>query len=339
MEQSGLKKDRIFWIDIAKGILIFIVFWGHIETTGDTISTAIFSMHMPAFFVLSGYTFKYIDNFKKFLSRKAETLLFPYFFFCIIGACIHLLYGRYELFGTEMLRQLLVTVQPDYLYSGGGWFLIALFWANIYMYIWVKYFEQFDLAFKLILAFIIYYIASNILYINSFMNIERIPLKIDSSFMAFFFMLVGFYLNKNNAIQKISNHKLIYAVIFGLAYVPLMKANGWCNVANCVYNNYIFYFVESVGGTLLIILLSMSIEERKRFGGGGFLSSIGRVSLPMFMAHGFFMSYMINQFNIQVGVNVNGIKSFICTFCLYIVIYPIGIFYNYAISGLKYRFK
>lgn len=50
-------KKRINFIDVSKALLIYLVFLGHIERYGDAISTIIFSFHMPAFFIISGFFF------------------------------------------------------------------------------------------------------------------------------------------------------------------------------------------------------------------------------------------------------------------------------------------
>lgn len=326
MENSDIQKNRLHWVDISKALLLFLVFWGHIETYGDTVSSLIFSFHMPAFFILSGYTFKMKESFREFLWHKIKTLIFPYFFFCIIGGCIHLCYGQYELFGSEMLRQLFITVQPDYLYCGAGWFLIALFLANIYMYLWVKYFEQFDGFFKMVAVSGLFYIAQDILLFNSVMNIERLPFKADTALMACFFMIVGFYLHKKSVIKKVQEHKLFFSMLLLLVFVPAVRLNGWSNMANCAYNQGVFYLMGSISGTLLIIITGLLLEKL-RGGVKRALLSIGKVTLPMFMVHGMFLSVMNTHFNIHTGVDVSGIKAVVCAICMCGITYPIGLVY------------
>ena len=59
------KQNRIEWIDIVKGITILIVIAGHTYRNGfipGIIRGAIFSYHMPLFFIVSSITFKYSEN-------------------------------------------------------------------------------------------------------------------------------------------------------------------------------------------------------------------------------------------------------------------------------------
>ena len=51
-----IMKNRISYIDIAKGIGIFLVIWGHIILSGPAYNI-IYAFHMPLFFFLSGFVF------------------------------------------------------------------------------------------------------------------------------------------------------------------------------------------------------------------------------------------------------------------------------------------
>ena len=78
---------RIEWIDIAKGISIILVVYGHaglsaIPYIGDWFA----AFRMPFFFFISGILFsadKY-PTINKFLQRRWKTLIRPYLFFSII---------------------------------------------------------------------------------------------------------------------------------------------------------------------------------------------------------------------------------------------------------------
>ena len=59
-----MSKNRIIWIDIAKGLLIVLVVivHSHVNTIVDAI---ISSFHMAGFFILSGITFSVKRKFFK----------------------------------------------------------------------------------------------------------------------------------------------------------------------------------------------------------------------------------------------------------------------------------
>lgn len=87
--------NRIYFLDYVKGILALLVVLGHVITLkytyGDywnSYSTwVIYSFHMPLFIAISGYlTGKEIDilNYKQFIKKKAQRLLYPWLSITII---------------------------------------------------------------------------------------------------------------------------------------------------------------------------------------------------------------------------------------------------------------
>ncbi len=82
-------QDRLGWIDAAKGIGITLVVLGHAFRPGmlevawcDFLFRLIYSIHMPLFFVLSGFTFaltyrKHLTSPASFLQKRTKTLLIP----------------------------------------------------------------------------------------------------------------------------------------------------------------------------------------------------------------------------------------------------------------------
>ncbi|WP_195202481.1 acyltransferase family protein [Phocaeicola massiliensis] len=97
--------SRIDWIDIAKGIGIFLMVMGHtsIPKLGGH---WIYSFHMPLFFFLSGFLFqsgKY--SWSQFIKRKVRTMVVPYFFFVVLNwiVCELLQYDNYPPFTVKCL--------------------------------------------------------------------------------------------------------------------------------------------------------------------------------------------------------------------------------------------
>lgn len=342
-------KKRINFIDVSKALLIYLVFLGHIERYGDAISTIIFSFHMPAFFIISGFFFtpphtkvlllRKESEFTTFLIKDIWRTIIPYFIFATIGIIIHLLNGHFFMFGKEMLKQIFIKCQPDYTYTGAGWFLISMFFAYIWMYFYFMFFSHFDKWVKFIVLLLCFYCAANILSINRGFGVERLPFKLDSSIMSFIFMLFGYYMRRYNIVELIIKNKFFSIFLF-IAYWPLMRINGWVNLANCSYNNFIFYFIESICGTMLLFVFSYYISKvymiRKIF------ADIGRTTLPMFMMHGMFLSYTITKLKINVGVDVVRPMSFIYSVILLIITYPIGKLYMMVMNKVmvqKYKTK
>lgn len=89
-----LSNDRLHYLDVAKGILIIMVVYSHIQwlsstTVGitspewDLLNKIGFYLWVPfymaCFFSITGYCTNFNKNFKSFLSSKILTLLFPMF--------------------------------------------------------------------------------------------------------------------------------------------------------------------------------------------------------------------------------------------------------------------
>lgn len=142
---SGSK--RVEWIDVAKGVGIVLVSFGHLRN-GDGESVwlpaldapidAIYLFHMPLFFLLGGLTFSRRGGFKAFLARKAKTLLVPYYVFS--------LYFLAKPFAILLIPSMRATFQTSHDYGiahqfldvlvmcNGLWFLMAFFVGECLMY-------------------------------------------------------------------------------------------------------------------------------------------------------------------------------------------------------------
>lgn len=116
-------KQRDRNIDIAKGLGIFLVVWGHTSATPEWIS----AFHMPLFFFLSGIFFRPNPNWRQFLKSKSRRLLIPYiiyFYICnIFDGILHTLRNQPFDWNDRLLQ-----FWAPCAMAGPLWFLLALFW-------------------------------------------------------------------------------------------------------------------------------------------------------------------------------------------------------------------
>ncbi len=81
-------KERLDYIDWAKGILIILAVIGHIWQAGS-VHNYIYAFHMPAFFVISGMLMRYTKAYEKryfsFLIDKSYAFGVPFLFFEALG--------------------------------------------------------------------------------------------------------------------------------------------------------------------------------------------------------------------------------------------------------------
>lgn len=71
MSNSAINGNhREAWIDCARGIAILLVIVGH--TISGVLSGAIYSFHMPLFFIFSGITSKFSSTNEEFATKPSE---------------------------------------------------------------------------------------------------------------------------------------------------------------------------------------------------------------------------------------------------------------------------
>lgn len=77
-----MTKQRIDYIDIAKGIGILLVLWGHLYVC-DYVHSAIYLFHMPLFFFISGMFYWNPTGVKVFVQKTLKKYVYPYVFFLL----------------------------------------------------------------------------------------------------------------------------------------------------------------------------------------------------------------------------------------------------------------
>ncbi len=138
MNEMTINKERLHWVDVAKGILIVLVAMVHIVGRAEELDIScaaigvigfigsIFCFRMPAFFILAGFWGKYDMSFKDFLLRNAKGMLLPLIIFSFLGGVLHevcyeILKGSYN---AGALEWPFLDISLDY------WFVLALFLAK-----------------------------------------------------------------------------------------------------------------------------------------------------------------------------------------------------------------
>ena len=63
------KKERLFFLDAARGLGMVLVILGHIWETDGTLPVLIYSFHIPLFFIISGVLLAYMQAEKRSLKQ------------------------------------------------------------------------------------------------------------------------------------------------------------------------------------------------------------------------------------------------------------------------------
>jgi len=272
-------KNRNVVVDIAKGIGIIAVVWGHLGTVCP-IKNEIYIYHMPLFFMLSGFCFHIQRNedFCSFLKRKINAYIIPYFFFLF-----------YILFLFIVLYLVVHKLQYIYIYTSilirpygvvtTLWFFLSLFFVQVIYFLINKYIKCIFLKFAICLlsffvGFLLYKLGLHI------------PLYVDSSITVLSFFYIGDSM-KQLHFDNISRIKLLYIFVlsifvFWYGVYAGVSIDIKYNIIKC---NPFIGFISACAGSVLVIMLSYFINKAYLQNLIRTLSFLGRNTILIFALH------------------------------------------------------
>ena len=327
-----LKTNLIKNVDYIKGIAILLVCIGHAATpsflprphTYEYVVQAIYSFHMPLFFLISGFlSYKIIDinlknNYIEFIKKKLYRICIP---FLTISFITNLIVITLKILINDPLstNAILDMIKIIFLYPENGimgalWFLYTLFIINIISPILVK----FPLKIVIILAFLLNIFVPNNIY---FLSISRVCF-----FLVYF--LIGIYFRKfyYNSINlkniNIFNKILILCVcIISIIFYSYIVTNE-INISKYFIN--ILSFLCGLFGMVIMIAFIKKIESLKI---SSLLSFLGKHSMDIYILSWFFqvssmilISSILHISNYNIFFVSNLIIGFLCIpFSLFII--------------------
>lgn len=273
-------KNRDELIDVAKGIAIFLVVWGHIiqytlaPTGADffqyPLFEIIYSFHMPLFMFVSGYLTTYSierGSLKENLVNKINGILIPYVLWSFIITLVmtfigFLKNGTISFMGTLKLAASNLIVYPYV------WFLYVLFifYCALYLTIYLEK-KIGKKAFALITTLIL------VIPVKAYFGIYYIQ-------FFYLFFLVGYLVSRykitDDLKQMNMTKKVTLFVSLLIAYIGLMSL--W-NKTDYIYINLmtidinqnllieiiriVYRYVVAFVGIVLVIFLSNYIKNHK----------------------------------------------------------------------------
>ena len=243
--------------DIFKALLIFLVVLGHMLTTYDYLPKAsyngllscIYIIHMPMFFIVSGYFSKKVDN-----SRLIKYLLIFIFMNTSFSLFNYLFYGTIDVF--------------TILYS--SWFILILFLYRIL----IKNKTINNLIYKKYSIIIIFFISlcSGLI----FKNIEIVRF-----FSFFYFFVIGYkYDLKIN--KKYCKYLLLISIVLYLLLLSINIPYDFYMLSN--YNNKYEIIIRGLTFMLnpLLFISIINLIPNKKI---SIVSKIGKDSLYIYAIH------------------------------------------------------
>lgn len=132
-------KQRITYIDAAKGLCMLIIMCCHIGV--DIHVPMSHTVQTTAFFMISGFFFSVKMDGKTLLMKSCKTILLPFAIFYVLSYVLFYA-GRYMVPGfsdmTTATGILDCFTQRQY-FNGPLWFLICLFWVRLIVWAVIRY--------------------------------------------------------------------------------------------------------------------------------------------------------------------------------------------------------
>lgn len=289
--------QRFEYIDIAKGIGILLVVWGHILLTGIS-HRVIYAFHMPLFFLISGMLFRRekFNNFGVFLKRRTKRLLIPFVIYSIITWFIWAMFRfvRHDSvvsYWDPLLQTIIAKGSGAYMvHNSALWFIPCLFATEVIYFTFSKFKDIVKLTLSIgcaTLSFILgYYFADDWWFL--------LPWNLDAALIAVLFYCIG-----NIFCTKISGSKIIefskkhikkiICLFVGMLLVLFWSSMefGECSMGSSSYQcNGIIFILRALIGSAACLLLSILIgflsnmNILKRY-----LSREGKSSLDIMSVH------------------------------------------------------
>jgi len=298
-----MKQKRIEWIDIFRGLLIYLVVLGHCNNMESLFW--IYSFHMSAFFIISGYTIDFEKyDLVDFIKHKFKKLIIPFISINILFWFTHLLISKIGLhtflFSVPFEAKTLLYFFK-YLWTidfgAATWFLYILFLASIILKFLYDILKRKSSKYIDIKMLIITFISYLLFYMLFYSNKEAAAYNLDLVPMAMFFITSGICLVKyENKINKtfyviLSLIGAIYSIYYGFTVKSLIE---WSSRS---IPNTLSFFLASFGGFIIIKNLALLINYifKKNNKKEKLISYAGKNSIDILLYHfvGFKIVYVV----------------------------------------------
>lgn len=212
------KSARNIVLDVAKGLGIFLVLFGHLIPFETDVAKAIFNFHMPLFFFISGVFFSVKgETFRQHVFKSFLSMGIPFAVFCVLGTISYPLRGSFVCDSSyEWLWRIVRFYDGHPFVNASLWFLIALFGSRLLCYLFVKA-RFFEKKCWIVLLFGLYIVAYLILLLPARVK-QLIPLMLPVVPMTTFWMMLGYKMSGD--VVKFTTAKGRW-MCFGFAFVAL----------------------------------------------------------------------------------------------------------------------
>lgn len=313
-------RQRVVWIDYAKGIAILGVLLLHMQgNVSVEISDAINAFDMMLFFSLSGYVFPIRKNlsFGVFLWRRVRTLIIPGLIFGMLALPLQWVlnvltaaFAGLPANGVKWVLGFIVNLRGREGMGGIPWFLTCLFLMEICAYVLVHILESREYKIPVLAGVAV--LTSLIGYEYSVLAHRALPWAGDIAMSLFCFFILGMIvrrLDANVVDRVLAPITLVPSVLVFAAAVVLNVVifDGGVNAYLNEYGNYVCFIVGAVSGIWMICALCRTIEHLKSLNNivRRPLLYLGRNTLVIYCVNGLiypkFIPWLLSNFGLDAS--------------------------------------
>ena len=322
---------RLPWLDMAKAYGMFLVYYGHFvekiaEHQGYLAETAaykqykfIYAFHMPLFFILSGFVYKYKEqSLGSFIYQKVLTRIVPALFFNFFAIGIyfvdHIVRSNNGFGERYSVPTILINILTGYPFGNFlTWFLFCLFTVELLNHLIYPLTK--DNLWKRCGLAIVTLIVGYYLGLHQSIN-ANLPFQglrtwyFNEALVGLSFYQFGFILRQSGMVEwfeKPLNRYvglgltlIVTVATFNLNQGPFLDPRNMVALALTSYGNLFLFSITAITGSLFVILLAISLPGIKG------ITFIGKSTLILLGMNFFFMDIakpMIGKIGLSIFEN------------------------------------
>lgn len=237
-----MNRNRLFYLDAARGLAILLVVLGHIWETDGLLPVLIYSFHVPLFFIISGILTAYSGRerrpLKDFVLSGLRGLILPYLFFELVFLVISGVRSHFDfssqgahIYDCLLLKPLNVPL----------WFLPTLFLAELLLLLLLRLLRDRRLCALLCLALYLLPLAD---------GGHLLPDAAARLFLAAGFLAAGYF--SSELVQKKNPPPAALAAAAAACGI-LARHNGKTGIYKLTFHNPLLFTVCALTGSFCVI--------------------------------------------------------------------------------------
>lgn len=277
MQNDKEMKGRVAWIDVMRGIGIFLVVFAHIyQNKANGINNIIFTFHMPLFFFISGYVYqKKEEGFDKYFIRKIKQIVVPYFVWVVLSFVYWVVLER-----SFRSAEAQISVAKGF----AGIFRAEYYWIMYNVVLWfLPVLFGVEILFELLMRLKVHpYVKICMVILSGIVGIilfdVELPWGINRVFRYIVFYVAGYVCR---ILPKKNNNTGIIAVL------AVLSGGGNLVLYAMGLRKGVWFYIIGILGILCMMMISILLQRIK------VLELLGRNTMAILVMHGPFYRVMV----------------------------------------------